>query len=38
MPDSFEPETETLPKAQQEIWPLRADARARTRADFRTTC
>jgi hypothetical protein len=22
MPDSFEPKTETLPKAQQEIWPL----------------
>jgi hypothetical protein len=22
MPDSFEPKTEILPKAQQEIWPL----------------
>ena len=26
MPDSFEPRTETLPKAQQEIWPLLAPA------------
>ena len=26
MPDSFEPRTEVLPKAQQEIWPLLAPA------------
>ena len=26
MPDSFEPRTEILPKAQQEIWPLLAPA------------
>jgi len=26
MPDSFEPKTEILPKAQQEIWPLLAPA------------
>ena len=26
MPDSFEPRTEILPRAQQEIWPLLAPA------------